>query len=49
MTPEQEQALHDHVQAIAEILYEATPPEQLTKGYDYMNSLLVLVFGTMSS
>lgn len=29
MTPEQEQALHDHVQAIAQILYENTPPEQL--------------------
>ena len=30
MTPEQEQALQGHVQAIAEILYEVTPPEQLT-------------------
>lgn len=30
MIPEQEQALQDHVQAIAKILYEATPPEQLT-------------------
>jgi hypothetical protein len=30
MNPEQEQALQDHVQAIAKILYAATPPEQLT-------------------
>lgn len=30
MTPEQEQALQEHVQAIAKILYKATPPEQLT-------------------
>ena len=29
MTPEQEQALQEHVQAIAKILYEDTPPEQL--------------------
>lgn len=29
MTPEREQALHDHVQAIAKILYENTPAEQL--------------------
>ncbi|XHX79175.1 MAG: hypothetical protein RBJ76_04375 [Stenomitos frigidus ULC029] len=29
MTPEQEQALHDHTQAIARMLYENTPPEQL--------------------
>lgn len=29
MTPKQEQALHDHVQAIAKILYENTAPEQL--------------------
>lgn len=30
MTPEQQQALDQHIQAIAEILYEDTPPEQLT-------------------
>lgn len=29
MTPEQEQALQEHVLAIAKILYEDTPPEQL--------------------
>lgn len=29
MTPEQEQAVQEHVQAIAKILYEDTPPEQL--------------------
>lgn len=29
MTPEQEQALQEHVQAIARILYENTPPSQL--------------------
>jgi hypothetical protein len=29
MTPEQKHALHDHVQAIAQILYENTPTEQL--------------------
>lgn len=29
MTPEQEQALQEHVQAIAKILYENTSPEQL--------------------
>lgn len=29
MTPEQEQALQAHIQAIAKILYEDTPPEQL--------------------
>jgi hypothetical protein len=29
MTPEQEQALQEHVQAIAKILYENTPAEQL--------------------
>lgn len=29
MTPEQEQALQEHVEAIAKILYENTPPEQL--------------------
>ena len=29
MTPEQEQALQEHVQAIARILYENTPAEQL--------------------
>lgn len=30
MTPEQQQALDQHIQAIAKILYEDTPPEQLT-------------------
>ncbi len=30
MTPEQEQALQEHIQAIAKILYDDTPPEQLT-------------------
>lgn len=30
MTPEQEQALSEHIQAIAKILYDDTPPEQLT-------------------
>lgn len=29
MTPEQEQTVQAHVQAIAKILYENTPPEQL--------------------
>ena len=30
MTPEQQQALESHIQAIAKILYEDTPREQLT-------------------
>lgn len=30
MTPEQKQALEEHVQAIAKILYENTSPERLT-------------------
>ena len=30
MTPEQEQALQEHIRAIAKILYEDTPKEQLT-------------------
>ncbi len=30
MTPEQQQALQEHVQAIAKILYDDTPAEQLT-------------------
>ncbi len=30
MTPEQQQALEEHIQAIAKILYEDTLPEQLT-------------------
>lgn len=30
MTPEQKQALQEHVQAIAKILYEDTSPEKLT-------------------
>lgn len=30
MTPEQEQALQEHIQAIAKILYDDTPPKQLT-------------------
>ena len=30
MTPEQQQALQEHIQAIAKILYEDTPFEQLT-------------------
>lgn len=30
MTPEQEQALEGHIQAIAKILYEDTAPEKLT-------------------
>lgn len=30
MTPEQQQDLDKHIQAIAKILYEDTPPEQLT-------------------
>ena len=30
MTPEQQQALQEHIQAIAKILYNDTPPEQLT-------------------
>jgi hypothetical protein len=30
MTPEQEHALEEHIQAIASILYEDTPVEQLT-------------------
>lgn len=29
MTPEQEKALQEHIQAIASILYEDTPAEQL--------------------
>ncbi len=29
MTPEQEQALQEHIQAIAKILYEDTPAEEL--------------------
>lgn len=30
MTPEQQQALEEHTQAIAKILYDDTPSEQLT-------------------
>lgn len=30
MNPEQQQALQEHIQAIAKILYEDTPSEQLT-------------------
>jgi len=30
MTPSQQQALQEHIQAIAKILYDDTPPEQLT-------------------
>ncbi len=30
MTPEQKQALQEHVQTIAKILYEDTSPERLT-------------------
>ncbi len=30
MTPEQQQALQEHVQAIAKILYDDTPAKQLT-------------------
>jgi len=30
MTPEQQQALQEHIQAIAKILYEDTSAEQLT-------------------
>ncbi len=30
MTPEQQQALQEHIQAIAKILYDDTPLEQLT-------------------
>ncbi|BAB77312.1 hypothetical protein DSM107007_24730 [Nostoc sp. PCC 7120 = FACHB-418] len=30
MTPEQKQALQEHVKAIAKILYEDTSPERLT-------------------
>lgn len=30
MTPEQQQALCEHIKAIAKILYDDTPPEQLT-------------------
>ncbi len=30
MTPEQQQEMDKHIQAIAKILYEDTPPEQLT-------------------
>lgn len=30
MTPEQEQALSEHIRAIAQILYEDTPQEELT-------------------
>lgn len=29
MTPEQEKALQEHIQAIAKILYDDTPPEEL--------------------
>ncbi len=29
MTPEQERALQQHIQAIAKILYDDTPPEEL--------------------
>ena len=29
MTPEQEKALQEHIQAIAKILYKDTPPEEL--------------------
>lgn len=30
MTPEQEKALQEHIQAIAKMLYEDTPSEELT-------------------
>lgn len=30
MTPEKQQALQEHIQAIAKILYEETPSEELT-------------------
>ncbi len=30
MTPEQKQALQEHIQAVAKILYEDTSPERLT-------------------
>lgn len=30
MTPEQQQALQEHIRVIAQILYEDTPPERLT-------------------
>ena len=30
MTPEQEQTINQHIQAIAQILYEDTPKEKLT-------------------
>ena len=30
MNPEQQQALQEHIQAIAQILYDDTSPEQLT-------------------
>jgi len=30
MTPEQQQALQENIRAIAQILYEDTPPERLT-------------------
>ena len=30
MTPEQQQALQEHIKAIAKILYDDTPAEQLT-------------------
>lgn len=30
MTPEQQKALQEHIQAIAQMLYEDTPKEQLT-------------------
>lgn len=30
MTPEQQQVLQEHIRAIAQILYEDTPAEQLT-------------------
>ena len=30
MNPEQQQVLQEHIQAMAKILYDDTPPEQLT-------------------
>ena len=30
MTPDQQQALQEHIRAIAKILYEETTPEELT-------------------
>ena len=30
MTPEQQQDLQEHIKAISQILYDDTPPEQLT-------------------